>query len=59
VRRHYLKEYQGLVSFIGPAENGKLRAPDAPGLGVELDASVFERPDVVVRMIEQDDERSK
>ena len=52
VRRHYLKEYQGLVSFIGPAENGTLTAPNVPGLGVELDPSVIERPDVVVRMME-------
>jgi galactonate dehydratase len=53
VRRHYLKEYQGLVSFAGPAQNGELRAPDAPGLGIELDASVFQRPDVAVRTIDR------
>jgi L-alanine-DL-glutamate epimerase-like enolase superfamily enzyme len=53
VRRHYLKEYQGLVTFIGPAKNGMLCAPNAPGLGVELDPSVLARPDVVVRMTER------
>src|SRR5688572_12783366 len=52
VRRHYLKEYQGLVTFVGPAKNGRLCAPSAPGLGVELDPSVLKRPDVVVRMTE-------
>jgi hypothetical protein len=53
VRRHYLKEYQGLVTFIGPAKNGRLCAPDAPGLGVELEPAVLERADVVVRMMER------
>lgn len=49
VRRHYLKEYQGLVNWTGPAENGLLRAPETPGLGIELDPSVFQRSDVAVR----------
>jgi galactonate dehydratase len=52
VRRHYLKEYQGLVSFTAPAEQGQLRAPEGPGLGIELDASVFQRSDVAVRVVE-------
>ena len=52
VRRHYLKEYHGLVSFTGPAQDGMLRAPTTPGLGVELDASIFNRSDVTVRVVE-------
>jgi galactonate dehydratase len=49
VRRHYLKEYAGLVTFTGAATDGTLAAPDAPGLGVELDPSVWRRSDVVVK----------
>jgi galactonate dehydratase len=52
VRRHYLKEYQGLVNFTGPAQNGQLCAPNTPGLGVELEPSVFQRPDVTVKVME-------
>ena len=52
VRRHYRKEYHGLVSFTGPAQDGMLRAPVTPGLGVELDASIFNRADVTVRVME-------
>jgi L-alanine-DL-glutamate epimerase-like enolase superfamily enzyme len=52
VRRHYLKEYQGLVTETGAARQGWLHAPTAPGLGVELDASVFSRPDIRIQTIE-------
>ncbi len=52
VRRHYLRDYQGLVNFTGPAEGGTLRAPEAPGLGVELEPSVLQRSDVRVEVIE-------
>ena len=48
VRRHYLKEYEGIVVDTGKSKDGWLSAPDAPGLGVELDKSVFARPDVTV-----------
>jgi len=51
VRRHYLQDYAALVNFTGPARNGSLCAPDAPGLGIELASSVYQRPDVVVREI--------
>ncbi len=51
VRRHYLKEYQGIVTSTGPSEDGWLKAPDSPGLGVDLDPSVFSRPDVEVHSI--------
>ncbi|MDX2030794.1 MAG: mandelate racemase/muconate lactonizing enzyme family protein [Blastocatellia bacterium] len=53
VRRHYLKEYQGLVTATGPATDGWLSAPDAPGLGVDLDPAVYARPDVTVSSCEE------
>ncbi len=50
VRRHYLKEYQGLVSFMGAIDpDGQFRVPATPGLGIELDPAVFRRADVRVR----------
>jgi galactonate dehydratase len=51
VRRHYLKEYQGIVVNTGAAQDGWFSAPSAPGLGVELDAAIFARPDVRVRAL--------
>jgi galactonate dehydratase len=54
VRRHYLKEYQGIVLDTGAAEGGWLRAPDAPGLGVELDPAVLSRPGVRVASVTAD-----
>lgn len=52
VRRHYLKEYQGIVTHTGAAQQGWLQAPTAPGLGVELHPAIFSRPDVVVQSVE-------
>lgn len=52
LRRHYLKEYEGIVTNTGPSSEGWLKAPPEPGLGVDLDPSVFSRPDVVVHRIE-------
>jgi L-alanine-DL-glutamate epimerase-like enolase superfamily enzyme len=52
VRRHYLKEYEGIVSNTGVSSNGWLKAPSEPGLGVELHPSVFSRPDVVIHSFE-------
>lgn len=49
VRRHYLKEYEGFVTDMGPAERGTFSAPDSPGLGVELMPDVRNRDDVIVR----------
>ena len=55
VRRHYQEEYMGLITNLdsGVAREGWLPIPaaDAPGLGIELDESVFTRPDVVVRSL--------
>ena len=53
VRAHYLRDYDGLVTNLRPAEQGWLRAPDAPGLGVELNPQVFSRPDVTIQVIQQ------
>jgi galactonate dehydratase len=52
VRRHYLRDYKGLVSSTGPAEQGGFRVPEAPGLGVELDPSIFSRSDVLIQSVE-------
>ena len=49
VRRHYLKEYEGIVTSTGPASEGWLKVPAEPGLGVDLHPSVFSRPDVEIR----------
>jgi galactonate dehydratase len=51
VRRHYLKEYEGMVNFTAPAEQGVLRAPCGPGLGIELAPAILRRPDVTARDI--------
>ncbi len=51
VRAHYMRDYQGIVSRTGEARDGWLQAPDSPGLGVELDPSVFSRSDVIVQTI--------
>ncbi len=51
VRRHYLKEWNGLVTTTLPAENGFLPVPETPGLGMDLDPAVFARDDVEARMI--------
>jgi L-alanine-DL-glutamate epimerase-like enolase superfamily enzyme len=47
-----LRDYNGLVSSTGPSEQGSFQAPEAPGLGVELDPSVFNRSDVLIQSIE-------
>jgi len=51
VRRHYLREYAGLVTDTLPAVDGFLPVPDAPGLGMDLDPGVWSRPDVEVRRV--------
>ena len=48
VRRHYLDEYRGIVTKDLVAVDGEIPLPPGPGLGVELDASVFSRPGVKV-----------
>lgn len=51
VRAHYLRDYQGIISETLPAQQGWLRAPDAPGLGVELDKAIFSRSDLTRQVI--------
>jgi len=51
VRRHYDEEYRGIVTRTLSLTDGVLPLPAGPGLGVELDASVFARPDVAVERI--------
>jgi galactonate dehydratase len=53
VRRHYLKEYVGLVTDTLPARDGYLAVPETPGLGMDLHPSVWDRPDVEVRILTQ------
>ena len=48
VRRHYLHEYRGIVTRDLVAIDGEIPLPPGPGLGVELDPSVFSRPGVKV-----------
>ena len=48
VRRNYLEEYRGIVTADLTPQNGELPLPPGPGLGVELDPAVFQRPDVTV-----------
>ena len=40
VRRHYLEEYEGLVTQMLVPKNGELPLPSGPGLGVELSEKV-------------------
>ena len=48
VRRHYLEEYEGLITrSLVPEAHGGLPLPPGPGLGVELSEAVLTRPDAV------------
>jgi galactonate dehydratase len=49
VRRHYLEEYEGLVTNMLVPKNGELPLPPGPGLGVELSERVLKHKDAVVR----------
>jgi galactonate dehydratase len=51
VRRHYLKEYVGLVNDPMPAHDGFIPVPETPGHGMELDPSIWDRDDVEVRRL--------
>jgi L-alanine-DL-glutamate epimerase-like enolase superfamily enzyme len=51
VRRNYLQEYQGIVTNTGAATKGWLSVGDAPGLGIELEPTVLQRPDVKTNWI--------
>lgn len=51
VRRHYLEEYEGLLSASLVPVGGRLPLPPGPGLGVELDPGVLGRPGVSLERI--------
>jgi galactonate dehydratase len=48
VRRHYLEEYRGIVTRDLVTVDGEIPLPPGPGLGVDLDPSVFSQPGVKV-----------
>ncbi len=52
VRRHYLEEYQGIVTGTPAVVDGALALPPGPGLGVDLNPAVLARPDAVVEKTE-------
>jgi galactonate dehydratase len=50
VRRHYSKEYDGLVTQkLVAGVTGELPLPPGPGLGVELSSDVLTRKDAIVK----------
>jgi galactonate dehydratase len=49
VRRHYLEEYDGLVTQMLVPKSGELPLPTGPGLGIELSNEVLGRKDAVVK----------
>jgi len=51
VRRHYLEEYEGIVTNQLVAVNGAIPLPPGPGLGVELDRGIRLRSDAKVERI--------
>jgi galactonate dehydratase len=52
VRRHYDREYLGLVTETFPARGGFLPVPETPGLGLDLLPEVLERDDVETRRVD-------
>ncbi len=51
VRAYTLGYYREIVEPAFEIENGRMRAPTGPGLGVRLRAGVKKRPDAVVRLL--------
>jgi L-alanine-DL-glutamate epimerase and related enzymes of enolase superfamily len=49
VRRHYLDEYNGLVTGLPMVVEGRIPIPECPGHGVELHPELFKRPGVEIR----------
>ena len=49
VRAFYYGWYQDFVTALPPVENGFIRAPDGPGLGLKLNPDVLKRSDVRIR----------
>ena len=52
VRAFYYGWYQELVTALPPVENGRIAAPDAPGLGLELQPDRLARADCGIRRSE-------
>ena len=52
VRSFYYGWYQELVTALPPLENGMIRAPEGPGLGIELLPEVRQREDALIRRSE-------
>jgi galactonate dehydratase len=48
VRRHYLEEYEGLVTASLAPTAGELPLPPGPGLGIDLRQGLLERPGISV-----------
>lgn len=49
VRAFYHGWYRELVTALPPIENGMIRAPEGPGLGLDLLPDLERRPDATVR----------
>jgi galactonate dehydratase len=48
VRAYYTGWYKELVTELPVVENGQIRPPEGPGLGIELFPDLHERPDAHV-----------
>jgi galactonate dehydratase len=51
VRRNYLEDHEGIVTAALLPRNGVLPLPPGPGLGIELEPRMLDRPDVTVDRI--------
>ena len=51
VRRHYLVQYDNLVTGLVPVEEGHLTAPEGPGLGIDLKPQVLDAPGIEIETI--------
>ncbi|MHA1555171.1 MAG: mandelate racemase/muconate lactonizing enzyme family protein [Alphaproteobacteria bacterium] len=55
VRAFYYGWYGDLVTALPPVENGFIRAPEGPGLGMKLNPDILKRADARVRRTEASD----
>ena len=51
VRRHYLVQYDNLVTGSVPVEEGHLTMPEAPGLGIDLKPELLNAPGIETETI--------
>ncbi len=49
VRAFYYGWYGDLATNLPPVENGFIRAPEGPGLGIKLNPDILKRPDARIR----------